>query len=115
MISAHKPGCIMVQGGIMLLRMFGIGAANAIAGDQTEGIVSEVKTCYWFKVNTKPVRTHAGDGALFPHIIHFTYRVGETTYCAKRFVQWNKRCPVKGEKITVHYETDAPEKYAVII
>ena len=59
----------------MLLRMFGIGVTNAIAGGQTEGTVTEVKTCYWFKVNTKPVRTHAGDGAVYPHIIHFTYNV----------------------------------------
>jgi len=30
----------------MLLRMFGIGVTNAIAGGQTEGTVTEVKTCY---------------------------------------------------------------------
>ena len=64
----------------MLLRMFGIGVTNAIAGGQTEGTVTEVKTCYWFKVNTKPVRTHAGDGAVYPHIIHFTYNVAGQTY-----------------------------------
>lgn len=99
----------------MFLRMFGIGASNAIAGCQTEGIVAEVKTCFWFKVNTKPVRTHTGDGAVYPHIIHFTYCVAGQTYTGKRWVQWNKRCPVKGEKIIVHYEEDTPEKYAVIV
>lgn len=99
----------------MLLRMFGIGTANAIAGGQTEGVVTEVKTCYWLKVNTKPVRRSAIDGALFPHIIHFTYGVGGQTYKGKRYVNWNKRCPVKDERITVHYEREKPEKYAVII
>ncbi len=99
----------------MMLRMFGIGTANAIAGGQTEGIVTEIKTCWWLKVNTKPVRRHALDGALFPHIIHFTYSVGGQTYRGKRYVNWNKRCPVKDERITVCYEQENPEKYAVII
>ena len=57
----------------MLLRMFGIGVSAAIAGGQTEGIVTEVKTCHWFKINTKPIRKHMWDGAVYPHIIHFTY------------------------------------------
>jgi hypothetical protein len=35
--------------------MFGIGVTNAIAGEQTEGEVVAVKTCWWLKVNTKPV------------------------------------------------------------
>ena len=99
----------------MSLRMFGIGVTNAIAGEQTEGVVTEVKTCWWLKVNTKPVRRSAIDGALFPHIIHFTYSVSGQTYKGKRYVNWNKRCPVKDERITVHYEQENPEKYAVIV
>ena len=99
----------------MFLRMFGIGASGAFAGGQTEGTVTEVKTCYWFKVNTMPVRTYWGDGAVYPSIFHFTYTVYGQTYHGKRWVHWNKRCPVKGEKIAVHYEEAAPEKYAVII
>ena len=99
----------------MFLRMFGIGCDAAIAGGRTEGTVTQVKTCYWLKVNTKSVRKGAADGALFPHIIHFTYRVAGKDYTGKRYVNWNKRCPVKDETIVVHYEKDAPEKYAVII
>ncbi len=99
----------------MLLRMFGIACTAAIAGGKAEGTVTEVKTCYWFKVNTKPVRTHASDGALFPHIIHFTYQVAGQTYRGKRWVMWNRRCPVKDERITVYYEEAAPEKFAVIV
>jgi len=99
----------------MLLRMFGIGTRSAIAGDQTEGTVTEVKTCYWFKINTKPVRRHMWDGAVYPHIIHFTYSVNGQTYTGKRFIYYNRRCPVKGETITVHYQPDSPAKYAVIV
>jgi len=99
----------------MSWRMFGIGVTKAIAGEKTEGVVTEVKTCWWLKVNTKPVRRSAIDGALFPHIIHFTYSVGGQVYKGKRYVNWNKRCPVKDERITVHYEAENPEKYTVII
>ena len=34
----------------MFLRMFGIGVSNAIAGEQTEGTVIDVKPCWWLKV-----------------------------------------------------------------
>lgn len=98
-----------------MLRIFGIGVDNAIAGEKTEGVVVDVKTCWWLKVNTKPVRRSAIDGALFPHIIHFTYTVNGKVYRGKRYVNWNKRCPVKGEKLTVYYEKDDPAKYAVIV
>ena len=99
----------------MFLIMFGIGVSNAIAGEQTEGTVIDVKPCWWLKVNTKPVRRDLFDGAVFPHIIHFTYCVNGQTYTGKRYVNWNKHCPIKGEKITVYYETNKPDKYAVII
>ena len=99
----------------MLFRMFGIGAAKAFAGGRTEGTVTKVDTCYWLKVNTKPVRKHMADGAVFPHIIHFTYCVAGKAYCGKRWVHWSKRCPVKGEKIPVHYEEEQPGKYAVML
>lgn len=99
----------------MSLRMFGIGVADAIAGEQTEGVVTEVKTCWGLKVNTKPIRGSAIDGALFPHIICFTYTVDGGAYRGKRYVNWNKRCPVKDERIVVYYERENPEKYAVIV
>ena len=95
--------------------MFGIGVTDAIAGKETSGIVTEVKRCWWLKVNTKSVRKGALDGALFPHIIHFTYSVNGQTYTGKRYVNWNKRCPVKDERLTVYYEEASPDKYAVIL
>ena len=99
----------------MSLRMFGIGVTNAIAGEQTEGIITEVKTCWWLKVNTKPVRRNMFDGAVFPHIIHFAYIVNGQTHQGKRYVNWHKQCPQKGEKLTVYYEKENPARYAVIV
>ena len=99
----------------MSLRMFGIGVTRAIAGEKTEGLVIAVKTCWWLKVNTKPVRRSMLDGAVFPHILHFVYTVDGRTYRGKHYVNWNKHCPEKGEKLTVCYEKEAPSKYAVIV
>ena len=99
----------------MNLRMFGIGVAGAIAGEQSEGVITEVKTCWWLKVNTKSVRWNTFDGAVFPHIICFTYTVAGQTYQGKRYVQWNKHCPQKGEKLTVYYEKENPARYAVVV
>ena len=99
----------------MNLRMFGIGVTDAVAGEQTQGVVTQVKTCWWLKVNTKAVRTNPMDGAMFPHIILFSYTVGSQTYEGKRYVNWNKRCPVAGEKLTVYFEKNDPAKYAVIL
>lgn len=99
----------------MNFRMFGIGVWEAVAGQKTEGVVTQVKTCWWLKVNTKAFRRNMFDGAVFPHIIYFTYTVGNQTYQGKRYVNWNKQCPQKGEKLTVYYEKENPAKYAVIV
>ena len=92
---------------MMFFRMFGIGTDAAIANSPSEKPER--------KVNTKPVRRHAGDGASFPHIIHFDYQVAGRSFTGKRWVSWNRRCPVVGERITVHYEEGAPERSAVIV
>ena len=98
-----------------MLRIFGIGMTKALTGAQTEGVVTRVDTCWWLKVNTKAVRVHMGDGAQFPHIIHFTYTVEGQTYQGKRYVNWNKRCPQKDEKLMVWYEKEKPANYAVVV
>ena len=99
----------------MGFRIFGFGVGKAIAGERTEGVVTDVKTCWWLKINTKPVRRNMFDGAAFPHIIHFTYSVDGQAYQGKCYVNWNKHCPQKGEKLVVYYEKEKPKRYAVIV
>ena len=43
---------------------------------ETTGTVISVTKQWWLKVNRKPVRTHAMDGAAFPHIIKVKYTIG---------------------------------------
>lgn len=40
-------------------------AQNNIA----KGTIKKVTKCWWIKVNTKSVRMHMLDGALFPHLM----------------------------------------------
>lgn len=97
-----------------LLRCFGIGSTKITEQNHSvEGIVIRAERCWWLKINTKPVRTHPLDGAVFPHIIYFTYTVDGVKYNGSRYVSWSSRCPGIGEKITVYYEPHSPAKYAV--
>jgi len=99
-----------------IFKIFGIGGQKIISQNQrTVGTVAAVKACWWLKVNTKPVRTHALDGARFPHIIEFTYSVNGRDYSGKRYVSWAVRCPQCGERITVYYDSKNPASYAVDI
>ena len=94
--------------------MFGVGDKKLIGGNASvAGTVTGVKTCWWLKVNTKPVRANGLDGARFPHIIQFTYHVDGAEYRGSRYVSWAARCPREGERITVYFDRAAPAKYAV--
>ena len=45
--------------------------------EKTTGTVISVAKQWWLKINTKPVRMHAMDGAIFPYIIRVQYAVGD--------------------------------------
>ena len=47
---------------------------------ETVGTVLSVAKQWWLKVNTKPIRMGALDGATFPHIIKVQYVVDGNTY-----------------------------------
>ena len=103
--------------GLLLLLGFGEKRRMA-AGHLAAGVVTNSKTCWWLKVNTKPVRKHALDGAVFPHIITFQYTVDGKTYQGKRYVPPRYAAgfdasPKVGDGIRVWYEPDRPERYAV--
>ena len=96
------------------MRMFGFGSRSILAaGCRVKGRVTHVHTCWYIKVNTKPLRSHALDGARFPHIIRFEYEVAGKRYVGRRFVDYNLRCPTEGAGITVHYDPQNPGRYAV--
>ena len=99
-----------------LLRTFGLGEKALLASQCTvTGKVTEVKRCWWLKVNTKPVRMSGMDGAVFPNIICFTYEVGGSTSQGSRYVGLSPVYPREGAKLTVFYDERNPARYAVNI
>ncbi len=91
-----------------------IGEADILAnGARTVGRVTMANPCWWLKVNKKTVRLYSTDGATFPNIITFEYKVDGKTYTGKHFVNWNVSCPAEGSSIVVYYDRDNPKKYAV--
>ncbi len=82
---------------------------------KTEGKVISVKEDWWLKVNTKPVRKGAFDGAVFPHTITVEYEVEGITYTKKKFVWIDRICPNVGSKVTLEYPEGKPKKAKVIL
>ena len=99
-----------------LLRTFGYGEKKLLNSNHTvTGKVTDVKRCWWLKVNTKPVHMGTMDGAVFPNIVHFTYEVGGVSYAGSRYVGLSPVYPRKGETLTVWYDEQNPARYAVNI
>ena len=77
---------------------------------ETKGTVISVKTQWWLKVNTKPVRMHAMDGATFPHIIKVRYSVDGTEYDKRKWIGAGRPVPVVGSSVTVFYRSEKPQQ-----
>ncbi len=96
-----------------LLGLFGIGSDEIISkATAVPGTVTTVSRCWWLKVNTKAIRSHSLDGALFPHIITFEYTVDSVSYQGKRWVGVRHRVPQPGESIAIYYDPVSPCRYA---
>ena len=97
-----------------MLNAFGVEKQKIISENRrVSGRITAVKNCRWLKVNKKPVRTHAMDGAVFPHIVHFVYHVNGLEYRGSKFINHNSHYPHEDEKITIFYDKDNPQKYVV--
>ena len=81
---------------------------------ETMGTVISVKKQWWLKINTKPVRTHALDGTIFPHIIKVQYTVDGKTYIKRKWIGANCQPPAEGSSVTVLYCGNNPNKANVL-
>ena len=77
---------------------------------KTTGTILSVKKQWWLKINTKPVRMHTFDGAVFPHIVKVKYTVDGVEYSRNKWVGVRLKCPDVNEQVTVIYREDKPEK-----
>lgn len=99
-----------------IFNAMGIGETALLRhGLRTEGTVTAVKTWWFVKVNTKPVRAIGTDGARYPHRISFVYRAGGGEYQGSRILSPSIDAPAKGDKITVYYDPSNPHRYALEI
>ena len=53
---------------------------------ETMGTVISVTKQWWLKVNRKPVRAHAMDGAAFPHTIKVKYTIDGKDYICRKWI-----------------------------
>ena len=79
------------------------------------GIILSVKKQWWLKVNTKPVRMHALDGATFPHIVKVKYTVDGNEIVKKKCLKSFVTPPSVNEQVTVVYREDKPTKFRLEI
>lgn len=82
---------------------------------KTMGTVIKVSRQWWLKVNTKPFRRHALDGAFFPHIIKVSYTVNGRKYAKRKWIPAKASVPLQGSKIEVIYSTQKPAKATINI
>ena len=77
---------------------------------ETIGTVISTKTQWWLKINTKPVRVRAMDGAIFPHILKVRYRVDGKDYIKRKRVPAGQKVPAVGSTVAMLYDTGRPGK-----
>lgn len=82
---------------------------------RTIGTVIAVKKQWWLKINTKPVRTHSLDGAIFPHVIKVIYTVEGTPYTKRKWVPASHPIPTLGSEVTVLYGEEKPARAKIIL
>lgn len=76
---------------------------------ETTDVVTSIKNQWWLKVNTKPFRIHALNGAVFPHIITAKYTVGEKEYKKRRWIRAGQPVPELNSYVHISYDENKPK------
>ncbi len=77
---------------------------------EVKGTVISVARQWWLKINTKPVRMHAMDGAVFPYVIKVQYEASGKTYQKRKWISAGKPVPAVGTEVSVLYNENKPSK-----
>ena len=81
---------------------------------QVTGTVIAATKQWWLKVNRKPVRMHALDGAEFPYIIKIEYTVDGKTYTKRKWINVGNPVPKVGNNLQVLYNSGNPSKAKIL-
>lgn len=82
---------------------------------ETKGTVVSASKQWWLKINTKPVRLHALDGAIFPYVIKVVYTVEGETHTKRKWISAGKPVPEVGSTVTVSYDDEKPAKAKIVL
>ena len=80
----------------------------------TTGTVLTVSKQWWLKVNRKPVRIHALDGAEFPHIMKIEYTADGKVYTKRKWINAGEPVPAVGSSVQVKYDPERPSKAKIL-
>ena len=83
--------------------------------NKTIGTIISVKKQWWLKVNTKPIRKHALDGATFPHIVTVKYTVDGNEIVKSKWLGAGTKPPSVNDSVIVVYREDKPTKFRLEI
>ena len=81
---------------------------------KTTGTVISVTRQWWLKINTKPVRRHTWDGAVFPYIAKVRYTVDGRDYIKRKWIPAGQPVPSVGSTVDVIYCAEKPAKAKVL-
>ena len=81
---------------------------------RTTGTIISAKKQWWLKINKKPIRNGALDGAVFPSIIKVRYVVDGKEYIKRKWIGTEYPVPVEGSTVQLAYEENQPEKIKVV-
>lgn len=79
------------------------------------GTVIKTKKQWWMKINKKPVRAHALDGASFPYIIKVKYTVNGHDYFKRKWVGAGQTIPDVGSSLSVIFPVENPKKAKILL
>ena len=77
---------------------------------ETTGTVISVARQWWLKINTRAVRMHSMDGAIFPHIATIRYSVDGKDYLRRKWYGARRTPPQVGDTVAVLYHAGTPKK-----
>lgn len=92
-----------------------IKAGVCLMEKETTGTIISVTKQWWLKINSKPLRTNALDGAEFPYIVKVQYTVDGKTYIRRKWINAGNIVPDKGSSVRVFYFDDKPSKARIEI
>lgn len=81
----------------------------------TTGIIISINRQWWLKINTKHVRIHPLDGAVFPHIIKVKYTVNGREYTKRKWIGAKEKLPALQSTVTVIYCEEKPSRAKIQI